>query len=66
MRDAPAWHCGTPSNTPLPSRRCAPIHLLPQGEKAEHSLNALRTRSRFSPARPGPPASDVRRGPAGR
>jgi len=26
---------GIPSNTPHPSRRCAPIHLLPQGEKAK-------------------------------
>ncbi|MER8377633.1 hypothetical protein, partial [Mesorhizobium sp. M1406] len=26
---------GNPSNTPQPSRRCAPIHLLPQGEKEE-------------------------------
>jgi hypothetical protein len=26
MRGAPAWQNRTPSNTPLPSRRCAPIH----------------------------------------
>ncbi|RWI28274.1 MAG: hypothetical protein EOQ92_09155 [Mesorhizobium sp.] len=35
MRGVPACTNSTPSNTPLPSRRCAPIHLPPQqGEKA--------------------------------
>ncbi|TPN42917.1 hypothetical protein FJ976_29485 [Mesorhizobium sp. B1-1-9] len=28
-------------NTPHPSRRCAPIHLLPQGEKAEARVPTL-------------------------
>ncbi|TPL02036.1 hypothetical protein FJ567_09470 [Mesorhizobium sp. B2-4-16] len=52
-------------NTPHPSRRCAPIHLLPQGEKGKR-FNAPRTRSASSPARRALPASGVRRDRAGR
>ena len=37
-------------NTPHPSRRCAPIHLLPQGEKGELGISLAANLERRNPA----------------
>ena len=50
-------------NTPHPSRRCAPIHLLPQGEKGGHASPAASFPPSHTPAAspaPGPSPRHVR------